>query len=201
MNSLKLRNIFVGLAVFLSVVMAFFLTDSFIESDHFSVMGAVKQQQYNNVGLFEVSPLKAAQYYYFQSNSCTWIDIRQAESYKTDHLTFAENKDFNSLKKSDWDPAQFLLVFGDNDFRVKQAVAMLRQVKNARAFAVLGGYSYVKKVLSAPIDFELEANLSAEQLAELKVYREKLTGEKAKPIESQKKTITPIPAAEEDEGC
>jgi len=197
MNNLKLRNIFVGLAVILSVIMAFFPSDSFIQPDHFSVTGAVKQQHYNNVGPFEISPLTAAKYYYYQSGLCSWIDIRDKDAYEADHLSFSENMDFNALRKSNWDADQILLVFGQDKKQLQKTVAMLRQEKNIRAFAVMGGYEYVKSVLAAPVSSDLKATLSDQQLADLYTYREKLTGQKAAP-----KTVMPHPATEaEDEGC
>lgn len=201
MNNLKLRNIFVGLSVVLSMIMAFFPSESFIQADHFSVLGTVKQQHYNTIGPFEISPLKAAKFYYYQSSLCNWIDIRDKDDFNEQHLPFSENMSFNALRKSQWAPDRILLILGGDDQQVRRTVAMLRQEKNVRAFAVLGGYRYVKSVLADPVSFDLKATLSDEQLADLYTYREKLTGQKPA-VKEENKTINTHPAAEaEDEGC
>jgi len=200
MNNLKLRNIFIGLAVILSTIMAFFPSSSFIGTDHFAVLGNVKQQNYNTVGLFEISPLKATKFYYYQSALCTWIDLRSATVYKADHLSFTVNMKMESLKNAQWDADRILLIIGENDHQVKDAVALLRQVKNIRAFGIMGGYEYARHVLSEPLGFDLEAKYSDQQLSDLQLYREKITGEKSKPVESQRK-ITTRQSMATDEGC
>ncbi len=69
-------------------------------------------------------------------------------------------------------------MYGTNTEEAQDAAAYLRQVKNARAFAVIGGFDAVKKYLMDPIGISITNQFSDKDLTNLIEIRGKLSGEK-----------------------
>ena len=170
----------VGLGLFIALILAFFPTSSFI-SKPFVVDAQLKQQQFNEAGIFTVSPFVAAQYYSLNKSNCYWIDIRDTKYFDKEHLKPALNQNLTQLQNSSWNPDDLILVYGNNTGDAQEAVALLRQVKNARAFAVKGGFDAVKKYLIDPIGISITSQLNDKDLSTLVELRSKLSGEKASP--------------------
>ena len=208
MISKTTQKILVGFGVFLALIMAFFPTSSFLPQSQAVVLSNLKQQPYNEVGLYEISPFRAAEFYYYQPQFCTWIDIRDAQKYNAEHLSFATNMSITELEQMDWPAEKVLLIIGENTADAVQTVAELRQLKNVRAFAVQGGFSAVKKYLVNPITLDWSSKLSDQQLHQYREYRHALAGQLIQNgTISVEKTVTPVkrkikPKAETaEEGC
>lgn len=170
----------VGLALFVALLLALFPTSSFI-SNPFVVDAQLKQQHFNETGIFTVSPFEAAQYYSYDQSKCYWIDLRDAKDFSRSHLKIALNQTLKQLQSSSWNPDNLIIVYGNNTGDAQEAVAFLRQVKNARAFAVKGGYDAVKKYLINPIGISITNQLSDKDLQTLVELRNKISGEKGSP--------------------
>ena len=177
MISKKTQRILVGIAVFLAFIMAFFPTSSFFPQSGAVVMGELKQQPYNEVGLYEISPLRAAEFYYYQPQFCTWIDIRSAEKYNAEHLSFTTNMSLPEIEQMDWPAAKVLLIIAENTAEAGQAVAELRQLINLRAFAVQGGFTAVRKCLVDPLTLDISVKLGEQRLQRCLEYRRVLAGQ------------------------
>lgn len=180
MNNLKMKHWIVIAAVFVAFILALFPTSDFI-SKSFTLNSHVGQQHFNEAGLFTISPFKAAQYYSDDQSKCFWIDTRNATDFKKSHLKAAINQTLKQLENSVWNPDDLILVYGSNTGQAQEAVAYLRQVKNARAFAVKGGFESLKEYLIDPVGISLTNQFSDKQLTELIKIRNKLSGEKISP--------------------
>ncbi len=171
------QNYVVGLALLIVIVMAFFPTSSFIKSP-FIVDAQLKQQNFNKAGIFTVLPIEAAKYFSYDQSKCYWIDLRHPTDYQKSHLNIALNQTFKQLQNSRWNPNDMILVYGYSTDDAQEAVAYLRQVKNARAFAIKGGFDATKKYLIDPIDISITNELSDQGLQNLLELRNKISGEK-----------------------
>ncbi len=170
----------VGFALFAALILALFPTSDFI-SKPFVVEGHFNQQHYNEAGIYTVSAFEAAKYFTNDQSKCYWIDIRSAEEFAKSHLKAALNQSFKQLQNSSWNPNDLVIICGDNTRDAQEAVAMLRQVKNARAFAVKGGFTALKKYLIDPIGISITNQFSDKDLTSLIEIRNKLSGEKVSP--------------------
>ena len=170
----------VGIALLIALVLALFPTTSFIRNP-FVVDAQLKQQQFNETGIFTISPFVAAQYYSYDQSKCFWIDLRNAKDFSKSHLKVALNQSLNGLQNTSWNPDDLIIVYGNNTDDAQEAVAYLRQVKNARAFAVKGGFDAVQKFLINPIDLSVTNQLSDKDIQTLVGLRNKISGEKASP--------------------
>ncbi len=177
MNKLSKKNGVVALALFAALVLALFPTSDFI-SKPFIVDGQVRQQHYNEAGLFTVSAFEAAKYYSDSQSKCYWIDTRSSEEFNKSHLKVALNETLKQLQNSSWNPEDLVIVYGNNTLEAQEAVAMLRQMKNARAFAVKGGFTALKKYLIDPIGISITNQFSDKDLTSLIEIRNKISGEK-----------------------
>ena len=170
----------VGIALLIALVLALFPTTSFIRNP-FVVDAQLKQQQFNETGIFTISPFVAAQYYSYDQSKCFWIDLRNAKDFSKSHLKVALNQSLKGLQNTSWNPDDLVIVYGNNTNDAQEAVAYLRQVKNARAFAVKGGFDAVQKFLINPIDLSVTNQLSDKDIQTLVGLRNKISGEKASP--------------------
>lgn len=176
MTRLTKKYSLVVMGLFITLILAFFPSSSFIKNP-FVVDAQLKQQHYNETGLFTVSPFEAAQYYSYNRANSIWIDIRDAKSFEKEHLKPALNQSMSKLNNSNWSPNDLLLVYGNNTNDAQQVVAYLRQVVNARAFAVKGGFRAVKKYLIDPIDISITNQFNDKDLSSLMENRSKLSGD------------------------
>jgi rhodanese-related sulfurtransferase len=177
MFKLSSKNIIVGIGLFVALVLAFFPTSYFI-SNSYTVDTYFNQQRFNEAGIFTVTPFEAAKFYSYDQSKCFWIDLRNPEDYSKSHLKAALNQNMNQLENSIWNPDDLILVYGTDTKEAQDAAAYLRQVKNARAFAVEGGFNSVKKYLIAPIGISITNQFSDKDLTNLIEIRGKLSGEK-----------------------
>jgi rhodanese-related sulfurtransferase len=177
MLKLSKQSYIVSAALILALLMAFFPTSSFIKNP-FTVNSELKQQHFNEAGIFTVTPIEAAKYFSYDQSTCIWIDLRQAADFKCSHLKIALNQSFKQLQNSSWNPDDLILVYGYSTDDAQEAVAYLRQVKNARAFAIKGGFDATKKYLMDPIDISITNELSDQGLQTLLHLRNKISGEK-----------------------
>ena len=180
MNKLSKKQWIVVGAVFITLILAMFPTSDFI-SMPFRVDGHVKQQHFNEAGLFTVTPFTAAQYFADSQSGCYWIDTRDPKEFSESHLKVALNQSLKQLQNSTWNANDLILVYGDNTGQAQAAVAYLRQVKNARAFAVKGGFSAIKKYLMDPIGISVTNQFSDKDLTKLIEIRNKLSGQNVSP--------------------
>lgn len=178
MIKLSKKNSVIGIALAAALLLAFFPTSSFIKNP-FIVETNLKQQNYNEAGIFTITPFQAAQYYSYDQSKCYWIDLRDAKEFSASHLKTATNQTFKQLHSSSWNANDLVLVYGNNTDEAQQAVAFLRQVKDTRAFAVKGGYDAVKKYLIDPIGISITNQLSDKDIQTLIELRNKISGEKA----------------------
>lgn len=178
MMKITKKKFIVALSLFVALILAFFPSTSFIRNP-FVVDAQLKQQHYNETGLFTISPYEAGQYYSFSGSNCFWIDIRDAQSFSKSHLKPALNESLTQLKNLSWNPGDLILVYGNNTADAQQAVALLRQVVNARAFAVKGGFSAVNRYLIEPIDISITNQFNDKELGSLMEARSKISGDSA----------------------
>lgn len=176
MINITKKNSVVGLAVLAALILAFFPTTGFI-SNPFILDTHVKQQHYNAAGIFTITPFRAAQFYSYDQSKSYWIDVRNADEFSKSHLKIALNQTIKQLQNTQWYPDNLIFVYGNNTKEAQNAVAYLRQVKNARAFAVKGGFSAVKKYLISPIGISITNQLSDKNLRTLIELRNKISGE------------------------
>jgi len=167
-------------AIFIAFVMSFFPTSDFI-SKPYIVNTTLKQQDFNDAGIFTVSPVEAAKYYSYDQSKCFWIDLRDSSNFYKSHLKIALNLTLKQLQNSSWNPDDLILIYSDNTNDAQEAVAYLRQVKNARAYATKGGFAAVKKYLIDPVDISVTNQLSDKDLQTLLELRNKLSGENVSP--------------------
>ena len=167
----------VGIGLLAALVLAFFPSTSFI-SNPFVVDAQLKQQEFNEAGIFTITPFEAAKYYSYDQSNCYWIDLRNAKDFSKSHLKVALNQTLNGLQNTSWNPDALIIVYGNNTNDAQEAVAFLRQVKNARAFAVKGGFNAVQKYLINPINISVTNQLSDRDLQTLVELRNKISGEK-----------------------
>lgn len=186
MIKLSKKSSLVVLGLFIALTFAFFPSSSFI-TNPFVVDAQLKQQHYNETGLFTVSPFIAAQYYSYNKSNCFWIDVRDAKSFEKGHIKPALNQTMSQLHNSSWNPNDLLLVYGNGTDDAQEVVAYLRQVANARAFAVKGGFSAVKKYLIDPIDISITNQFNDKDLSTLMENRSKLSGDSSAASQSLNK--------------
>ena len=172
------KNYLVGSGLLVALILAFFPTTSFI-TNPFVVDAQLKQQHFNEAGIFTISPFDAAKFYSYDQAKCYWIDLRDSKDFSASHLKTATNQSFKQLHSSSWNANDLVLVYGNNTDEAQQAVAFLRQVKDTRAFAVKGGYDAVKKYLIDPIGISITNQLSDKDIQTLIELRNKISGEKA----------------------
>jgi|YelNatPaOPRAMG01_1025707.scaffolds.fasta_scaffold00153_24 rhodanese-related sulfurtransferase len=180
MIKLSKKNYLVGFGLVIAVILAFFPTSAFIKNP-FVVHTNLKQQYFNETGIFSVSPFEAGKYFYYNQSKCYWIDVRDAKEFAKSHLKPAINQTLDQLKNSSWNPDDVLLVYGNNTNDAQEAVAYLRQVNGARAFAILGGFHAVKKYLIDPINISVTNQYSDKNLESLMEIRNKISGQKISP--------------------
>lgn len=176
MIKISKKHSVISLAILITLILAFFPSSSFI-SKPFIVDTNLKQQNYNEAGMFTISPFEAAQYFYYAPAGCFWIDLRNADEFKKSHLKVALNQSLKQLQYTKWNADDLILVYGDNTADAQEAVAFLRQVKNARAFAVKGGFTNVNKFLIQPIGISITTILNDQNLEHLIQYRNKISGQ------------------------
>jgi len=172
----------VGIGILAALILAFFPTTSFI-ANPFIVDVQLKQQQFNEAGIFTITPFEAAKYYSYDQSKCFWIDLRNPKEFSKQHLKVALNQSLKRLQNTSWNPNDLIIVYGKNTSDAQEAVAYLRQVKNARAFAVEGGFEAVQKFLINPINISVTNQLSDKDLQTLVELRNKISGEKVSPNE------------------
>lgn len=189
----------VSLGILLALMLALFPTSDFLTKPYV-VDSHVKQQHYNEVGMYTVSPYKAAQYFSYDQSNCIWLDVRDAKKFEKSHLKVALNQTLSQLQYSVWSPNDLIIVYGNNTEDSQAAAAYLRQAKNARAFAVKGGFEAVKTYLIQPIGLSITNQLSDAQLKTLVLLRNKLTGENVSPEQMLQKMKSSKPKALR-EGC
>ncbi len=175
MIKISKKTSIVGLALLAAFFLAFFPTSSFISS-HYVVFAKMKQQTYDKVGQFTVSPFEAAKYYSYQPGNCYWIDIRDANQFNDSHLPNAINQPLKQLKNTQWTANDLVIIYGNNTGNAQEAAALLRQKLNARAFAVKGGFAAVKKYLMDPIGISITAKFNDTNLEKLMEVRDQLSG-------------------------
>ena len=180
MIKLSRKNYLVGFGLLIAVILAFFPTTAFIKNP-FVVDTNLKQQNFNETGIFSVSPFEAAKYYSFNQSKCYWVDIRNAQEFAKSHLKPAINQTFEQLKNSSWNPDDVVLVYGNNTNDAQEAVAYLRQVNGTRAFAIKGGFDAVKKYLIDPITISVTNQFNDKDLETLMEIRNKISGQKISP--------------------
>ncbi len=180
MIKISKKHSIISLAILAALIMALFPTTSFI-GEPYVFDTHLKQQFYNTAGIFTVSPMEAAEYYAENTSNCYWIDLRENKEFKKSHLSPALNEDIKTLERSKWNPEDIILIYGNNTQEAQKAVSMLRQMANARAFAVEGGFNEVKEYLMDPIGINLTSRLTNKQLANLLELRGKISGEKVSP--------------------
>ncbi len=139
MHKIPIRYLLVSAGLIISLLLAFFPSSSFLQ-EPFVLFGRLGQQPYNEAGLFTVTPYQAVKYFSYHPQKCVWLDVRSLEKYNKEHLQSALNQNISQLKNTLWNPDDLILVYGDNTEDAQEAIAMLRQINNARAFAVKGGF-------------------------------------------------------------
>ena len=174
------KQLTVSIALFVALILAFFPTSAFINSP-FILNTHMKQQHYNAAGIFTVTPFEAARFYSNDQANCYWIDVRNETEFTKSHLKIAVNRTLKELSNTGWQPDDLILIYGDSTGDAQDAVAYLRQVKNARAFAVEGGFRDVKKYLMDPIGISVTNQFSDQDLTKLIEARNKISGEKISP--------------------
>jgi rhodanese-related sulfurtransferase len=199
MIKLSKQNYIVGLAVLIAFILAFFPNSSFV-SNPFIVNTTLKQQHFNESGIFTISPFEAAKYYSYDQSKCFWIDLRDSVEFSKSHLKIALNQTLTQLQNTAWNPDDLIIIYGDNSYNAQEAVAYLRQVKNARAFAIKGGFGAVKKYLIDSIDISITNQLSDKDLLTLLELRNKLSGENAS-IDQQMNKLKSGKSKSIREGC
>ena len=199
MNKIKNKNILVGLALLLSFFLAFFSTTDFIKAP-FVLNSNVKQQHFNETGIFTVTPFDAAKFYSEDPSVSYWIDVRDTADYSKSHLKIAINQTLVQLEGTQWKPADVILIYGKDTRQAQEAAAYLRQVKNARAFAIKGGFPEVKKYLIDPVGISITSRLSDSDLSRLLTLRNKISGESV-PIEDLMKSLKSSKKKAIREGC
>ncbi|MGA9291301.1 MAG: rhodanese-like domain-containing protein [Ignavibacteriaceae bacterium] len=177
MFKLSVKNVIVGIGLFVALILAFFPTSYFINKPYI-VDTYFNQQRFNEAGIFTITPYEAEKFYSYDQSKCFWIDLRNSEVFSKSHLKAALNQNMNQLENSIWNPDDLILVYGTDTKEAQDAAAFLRQVKNARAFAVEGGFNSVKKYLIAPIGISITNQFSDKDLTNLIEIRSKLSGEK-----------------------
>lgn len=179
------KHYVVGLGLLLALFIAFFSTTDFIKKP-FIVDSYLKQQHFNEAGIFTVSPFEAAKFFSSDSANCFWVDVRSAADYSKSHLKIAVNQTLSQLENTQWNPGDLILIYGKNTRDAQDAAAYLRQAKNARAFAIKGGFPEVKKYLIDPIGISITSKYSDSKLSDLIVLRNKLSGENVSPEQMMK---------------
>lgn len=183
MIKLNRKSSLVGLGLLIAILLAFFPTSSFIKNP-FVVEGQLKQQHFNEAGIFTIFPFDAANFYSYDQTKCYWIDLRDSKEFSKSHLKAAINQTFDQLQNSSWNADDLVLVYGNNTSDAQNAVAYLRQVKNTRAYAIKGGYDAVKKYLIDPIGITITSQMSDKDLQTLLELRNKLSGNKVSQAQS-----------------
>lgn len=199
MIKIKSKYFPVGLALLLSLFLALFSTTDFIKAP-FVLNASVKQQHYNKAGIFTVTPFEAAEFYSENPSVSYWIDVRDTAEYSKSHLKIAINQTFVQLEGTQWKPADVILIYGNDTRQAQKAAAYLRQVKNARAFAVEGGFPEVKKFLIDPIGISISSRFSDQDLSRLLTLRNKISGESV-PLEDLMKSLKSSKKKAIREGC
>lgn len=187
MHKISKNYYLIGLGVVLAAILAFFPTSEFIHQPY--VLNTfLKQQHHNLAGIYTISPFEAAKFYSDdQQGNCYWLDVRDTSEFSKSHLKVAINQTLSQLKNTVWKPNDMILIYGNNTKEAQDAVAYLRQVKNARAFAIKGGFEAVKKYLIDPIGIAVTNQFSDKQLTSLIELRSEISGEKVSPQEMLKK--------------
>jgi len=180
MNRLAKKKLLVLIGLFIALIMAFFPTSDFIRKSYILDTN-IKQQNFNDAGIFTISPFEAAIFFSYDQSKCFWIDLRDTTTFSKSHLKIALNQTFEQLQNSSWSPDNLILIYGNNTNDAQEAVAYLRQVKNARAFAIKGGFVAVKKYLIDPIGISVTNELSDNDLQTLLRLRNKISGENVSP--------------------
>ncbi len=199
MIKLSKQHYVISLALLAALILAFFPTTAFI-SRPYMLNTQLSQQHENLTGLFTITPFKAAQYYSYKQKKAFWIDVRDAEQFSKSHLKIAVHQTLSQLENTQWNPDDLILIYGNNTRDAQEAVAYLRQVKNARAFAVVGGFPAVKKYLIDPIGISVTNRLSDKSLTTLIELRNKLSGENVSP-EQMLKNLKSSKSKAIREGC
>ncbi len=179
------KRVVITLALFAALILAFFPTQSFMAKPYI-LKTNVKQQHYNTVGLFTVTPYDAAKFYSYAQGNCYWIDVRNANEFSKSHLKIAMNQTLRQLENTQWNADDLILIYGNNTEDAQEAAAYLRQVDNARAFAIEGGFRSVKKYLIAPIGISITNQFSDKDLTNLIELRNKLSGKNVSATEMLK---------------
>ncbi|HKI45823.1 MAG TPA: rhodanese-like domain-containing protein [Balneolales bacterium] len=193
------RYYVVALALLIAFILAFFPTSAFVHNP-WTLDTHLKQQHYNEAGLYTVTSFEAGQFYTNDQTQCYWIDVRDTAEFSKSHLKIALNQTLKQLENTAWKPDNLILLYGDNTRDAQKAAAYLRQVKNARAFAIEGGYAAVKKYLIDPIGISVTNQFSDQQLTTLIEARNKLSGQKISPEQLLNNLKSSKPAAKR-EGC
>ena len=185
------KNLLVGFGLFCAAVIAMYPTSSFI-SKGYTIDTNMKQQNYNWAGLFTITPFDAAKYYYDNPSDCYWVDVRDTAEFHKAHLKPAVNFSLKQLKNIDWKPEDLILVYSTDTGNAQDIVAFLRQVKNAQAFAVEGGFKDINKFLIQPINLSILSQMDDQKLQELVNYRSKLSNQQipAQSLDELKSTKT-----------
>ncbi len=170
-------------AFLVALVMAFFPTSDFIKQPYI-VDTHLKQQHFNETGIFTVSPFEAAKYFSDAQSRCYWIDLRDSNDFAKSHLKPAVNETMQQLENSSFSPDDVVLIYGDNTEDAQKAVAYLRQVSNVRAFAIEGGFNAVKEYLIDPIGLAVSTKYNDKDLEALLQIRNKISGEKGSSAQS-----------------
>ncbi len=186
MIKISKKNWIAVFSIFAALILALFPTSDFI-SKPYILDTHVKQQNYNEAGIFTVTPFQAAQFYSNDMSKCYWIDTRNPKEFSREHLKAALNQTIKQLENSAWNSDDLVLVYGTNTSEAQEAVAYLRQVKNARAFAVKGGFEALKKYLIDPIGISITNQFSDKDLSTLIELRNKISGEKVSPDQQLEK--------------
>lgn len=178
MIKLSKQSYVVIIALFIAFVFAFFPTSYFVKNQ-FTLNSNIKQQYFNEAGIYTISPFQAAEFYSNDPQKSIWIDLRDTADYSKSHLKVSINQSFSQLKSTTWQPDDLILIYGKNTQDAQEAVAYLRQVKNARAFAIKGGFNSVRRYLIDPVDIAISNQLSDIDLQRLLELRNELSGDKA----------------------
>lgn len=179
---LKIKKIYfkyslVGLGLLIAFFMALFPTSSFIGKPYI-VDTLWKQQDYDRVGIYTVTPFEAAKFYSYDQPNCFWIDTRDAKLFSKEHLPVAINQTIKQLQGTIWKPNDLILVYGDSTKDAQETVALLRQINNARAFAIEGGFKAVKKYLIDSLTVDIISEYDNKNLESLINVRNILSGQK-----------------------
>lgn len=183
MIKISKNQVLIIIALLLALVMAFFPTSEFIKPSYI-IDTQLKQQHFNEAGIFTVSPFEAAKYFSNSQSRCFWIDLRDVKEFEQSHLKLAINETMKQLENSSFYPDDVVLVYANNTEEAQNAVAYLRQVSNVRAFAIKGGFSAVKEYLIDPIGLSVSNKYSDKDLEALLQVRNKISGEKGSSAQS-----------------